>query len=103
MMAKTATNQSGEKILEVLNVLLRNFVQGLTPTELSKATGLTQSNMTRYVNTLESKGFAERIPETGRIRASHKLAQHAVNIMRDLQQAEGKIQESIKRITTETR
>jgi DNA-binding IclR family transcriptional regulator len=100
-MAKTATNQSGEKILDVLNVLLRHFTVGLTPTELTKATGLSASNITRYINTLESKGFAERIPDTGRIRASHKVAQMAVNIMRELQLAESKIQESIKRITTE--
>jgi DNA-binding IclR family transcriptional regulator len=98
-MAKTATNQSGEKILDVLNVLLRNFTNGLTPTELTKATGLSPSNITRYINTLESKGFAERIADTNRIRASHKIAQHAVTIMRDLQQAEGRIQESMKRIT----
>lgn len=100
-MAKTATNQSGEKILDVLNVLLRNFTTGLTPTELTKATGLSASNITRYINTLEGKGFAERISDTGRIRASHKLAQHAVTIMRDLQQAESRIQESIARITRE--
>lgn len=100
-MAKTATNQSGEKILDVLHVLLRHFTVGLTPTELTKATGLSASNITRYINTLESKGFAERIPDTGRIRASHKVAQMAVNIMRELQLAESKIQESIKRITTE--
>lgn len=100
-MAKTATNQSGEKILDVLSVLLRNFTSGLTPTELTKATNLSASNITRYINTLESKGFAERIHETGRIRASHKLAQHAVTIMRDLQQAENRIKESITRITRE--
>lgn len=100
-MRKTKTNQSGEKILDVLTVLLRNFAHGVTATELTKATGLSASNITSYVYTLESKGFAERIPETGRIRASHKLAQSAVTIMRELQQAEQRIQESLSRITRE--
>ena len=100
-MAKTATNQSAEKVLEVLSVLLRNFAHGLNPTELTKATGLSPSNITRYVNTLEAKGFAERITETGRIRASHKLAQSAVSIMRGLQDTERRAKESLDRITRE--
>lgn len=100
-MAKTSNNQSGEKILDVLNVLLRNFAYGLTPSEIARSCNLTPASITRYINTLESRGFAERIAETGRIRASHKLAQAAVNIMRELQQADNKITESLKRITTE--
>lgn len=100
-MAKTRINQSGEKILDVLNVLLRHFAYGLTSTDLVKATGLSACNITGYVNTLESKGFAERIPETGRIRPSHKLAQHAVNIMRDLDEAKNRIDESLNRMKKE--
>ena len=57
-MAKTRINQSGEKILDVLNVLLRHFAYGLTSTDLVKATGLSACNITGYVNTLESKGSA---------------------------------------------
>lgn len=100
-MAKTVTNQGGEKILDMLNVLLRNFAHGLTPSELAKATGQSASNVTRYVNTLEAKGFAERIPETGRIRPSHRLAQHAVSIMRSLNDAKSRADESLNRITKE--
>lgn len=100
-MAKTKPNQSGEKILNVLNVLLRHFAHGLSATELTKATGLTPSNITSYVNTLELQGFAERIPETGRIRPSHKFAQHAVNIMRSISDVEARAKESLNRITKE--
>lgn len=100
-MAKTVTIKSGEKILDVLNLLLRHFTHGLAPTEIAKATGITASNITRYVNTLENKGFVERIPETDRIRPSHRLAQHAVAIMRALSDAEGRARESINRITKE--
>lgn len=100
-MAKTTTIQSGEKILDVLNLLLRHFTHGLAPTEVAKATGISPSNITRYVNTLEAKGFVERIPETERIRPSHRLAQHAVAIMRALGDAESRARESLNRITKE--
>lgn len=101
MTVKTKPSQSGEKVLMVLNALLRNFAHGYTSSELSKATNLSLPNLTRYVHTLEVQGFAERIPETGRIRASHRLAQHAVAIMRSLNDAEARAKESLNRITKE--
>lgn len=101
MAGKTKPTQSGEKVLMVLNALMRNFAHGYTPSELAKATNLTLSNITCYVHTLESQGFAERIPETGRIRPSHRFAQHAVAMMRSLQSAEDRARESLNRITKE--
>ncbi|MCL1861810.1 MAG: MarR family transcriptional regulator [Proteobacteria bacterium] len=99
-MSKSATSQSAGKVLDVLNVLLGHFASGLTPTELAKATKHDPANITRYVGTLVEKGFAERIPETGRIRPSHRLAQHAVSIMRSLDEAQRRIEESRSRITS---
>lgn len=95
------TSQSAGKVLDVLNVLLGHFAHGLTPTELVKATGLEPSAITRYVATLEEKGFAERIPETGRIRPSSRLAQHAVSILRSLDSAKQRIDEITNRLTTQ--
>ncbi|RIQ63450.1 helix-turn-helix domain-containing protein [Bordetella avium] len=95
------TSQSAGKVLDVLNVLLGHFAHGLTPTELAKATGLEPSSITRYVATLEEKGFAERIPETGRIRPSSRLAQHAVSILRSLDSARQRIDEITNRLTTQ--
>lgn len=95
------TTQSAGKVLEVLNVLLGHFAHGLTPTEIAKATGLEPSSITRYVATLEEKGFAERIPETGRIRPSSRLAQHAVSILRTLDSARQRIDELTHRVTTQ--
>lgn len=100
-MGKTSTSQSGEKVLDVLNVLLRNFALGYTPSELAAATKMSPSLITRCVATLEAKGFAERIPETGRIRASHRHAQFAVSIMKSLSDAQSRAQESMQRITKE--
>lgn len=98
-MAETKSNQSAAKVLKVLTILLANFAHGVTASELCKATKLSPSNITRYVSTLIEEGYAERIEATGRIRASHKIAQHAVNIMRDLEKAEAQVKESIHRIT----
>lgn len=94
------TSQSAGKVLDVLNVLLGHFAHGLTPTELAKATSLEPSAITRYVATLEEKGFAERIPETGRIRPSSRLAQHAVGILRSLDAAKQRVDEIVHRICT---
>ncbi|CBJ42987.1 helix-turn-helix domain-containing protein [Ralstonia solanacearum] len=95
------TSQSAGKVLDVLNVLLGHFSHGLTPTELAKATGLEPSSITRYVATLEERGFAERIPETGRIRPSTRLAQHAVGILRSLDAARQRIDAITNRLTTQ--
>jgi DNA-binding IclR family transcriptional regulator len=98
---KKGTSQSAGKVLDVLNVLLGHFAHGMTPMELSKATRLAPCAITRYVATLEAAGFAERIPETGRIRPSSRLAQHAVSILRSLDAAKQRIDEITTRITTQ--
>lgn len=97
----SATNQSAIKVLSVLNVLMGHFAHGLTPTELAKATGLSASNITNYVATLEEAGFAERIPETGRIRPSSRHAQYAVGILQSLDSARRRIDEITNRLTTQ--
>lgn len=102
-MNKKNTKTSGDiksavKVLAVLDVLLRNFAHGFSPTQLAKETGFSTSDITRYVATLENTGFAERIPETGRIRPSHRLAQKAVQIMHSIEEAERKLAESKSRL-----
>lgn len=94
-------SQSATKVLTVLDVLLGHFAHGMTPTDLSKATGLTPPNITNYVATLEKAGFAERIPETGRIRPSMRFAQHAVSILQSLDSARRRIDETTSRLTTQ--
>ena len=96
---KKGMSQSAGKVLAVLNVLLGHFAHGLTPTDLAKATGLSPSNITNYVATLEEAGYAERIPETGRIRPSVRLAQQAVGILRNLESAKGRLDELTSRLT----
>jgi DNA-binding IclR family transcriptional regulator len=90
--------KSAAKVLTVMDVLLRNFAHGFSATQLVMETGFSASDITRYVATLERAGFAERIPETGRIRPSHRLAQHAVQILRSLESAAERIKESQNRL-----
>jgi DNA-binding IclR family transcriptional regulator len=92
-------SESAAKVLDVLNVLLGHFAHGLAPGELAKATGLQPSAITRYVATLEEKGFAERIAETGRIRPSHRLGKQAVGILRSLEAARARVDETITRLS----
>lgn len=94
------TSQSAGKVLDVLSVLLNHFAHGLTPSEIAKATGLDPSSITRYVCTLEEKGFAERIPETGRIRPSSSFARHAVSILRSLDAAKSALESLQRSLTT---
>ena len=97
---QTQQSQTASKVLDVLEVLMGHFAHGLTPTELSKATGLEPSAITRYVATLEASGFAERIPETGRIRPSVRLAQQAVSILRSVEAARTRLDELSNRLNT---
>lgn len=92
-------SKSATKVLAVLDVLLRNFAHGFTPTELARETGFGLSDITRYINTLVNAGFSERIPETGRIRPSHRFAQYGLQIMQSLDSAAARIKESQDRLT----
>ena len=90
--------KSALKVLQVLDVLLRNFAHGFSPKELIEATGFSGTDITRYVNTLEQAGFAERIQETGRIRPSHRHARYAVQILQSLEAAQNRLTDARNRL-----
>ncbi len=94
------TSRTAEKVLDVLEVLLANFSYGVTPGDIAKATGLDASGVTRYIATLEQKGFAERITETGRIRPSVRLAQRAMAILKSIDANRARLDELTHRIST---
>lgn len=81
-------NNSAIKVFNVLDVLSRNFFHGFSPTEISAETGYSLSAINGYVNTLIEAGYAERIPETQRIRPSQRFARSAVQILNALTAAE---------------
>lgn len=97
-MANERTSKSAVKVFKVLDVLMRNFFHGFSPTELSKETGFNLSAINGYVNTLVEAGYAERIQETQRIRPSHRIAQKAFQILHSLEEAERKLEESKTRL-----
>lgn len=96
----TGVNASALQVFKVLDVLMRHFAHGLTPGDLIKATGISGPNITRYVATLEVAGYAERIPETGRIRPSIRLAQSAIAILADMDRLSARVDEIKSRLTT---
>lgn len=95
-----STHKSAEAILAVLDLLLRHTVHGLTASDICKATGYTAPNVSRYVATLEATGWAERIPETNRIRASVRVAQRAVTVLNEFDKAQQRLTELRTRMTT---
>jgi DNA-binding IclR family transcriptional regulator len=97
--APSGVNASALQVFKVLDVLMRHFAHGLTPGDLIKATGISGPNITRYVATLEAAGYAERIPETGRIRPSVRFAQMAVMVMADVDRMSARLGEIKTRLT----
>lgn len=95
-----ALNQSTTKALALMDVLFGHFAHGLTPTDLAQATGMSASDITRYVATLEAAGWAERIPETGRIRPSVRVAQKAMGVLRSMDSARQRLEEIQARLAT---
>lgn len=96
----TPPNKSAPKVLAVLDALFRNFADGYTPGELATATGFEPPEITRYVLTLEQAGYAERIPQTGRIRVSVSLARKAIQVMQSMDAAEHRLREIKSRLYT---
>lgn len=95
--------QSALKALAVLSVLMRHFAHGLSPGEIATATGLNASGITRCIATLEQAGYAERIPETGRIRPSVRIAQQAIGILADVERAKTRLDEIQSRLVLNQR
>ena len=93
-------SKSASKVLTVLRVLERNFAHGFSAGELAEATGFSASDITRFVNTLEKEGYAERIVETKRIRPAMRYAKVAVSILADCDKATERFIEIKTRLST---
>jgi DNA-binding IclR family transcriptional regulator len=98
---RTQTIEASAKTLEILEMLLRaDVVHGLSPTDLARSTGLTAPTVTRHLATLEGRRFAERIPETGRIRVALRVLQYATAAQLSLDRATQRVTEIRSRIST---
>jgi DNA-binding IclR family transcriptional regulator len=93
------TIDASVKTLRILDLLLRHFAHGLTNADIARSTGYDRPVVTRHLQTLESAGFVEKIPETGRFRPSVRLARSALEILRSMEAAKGRLEEIKTRIT----
>lgn len=100
-MSERAPLQSSATTLRVLNLLMRHFAHGITNKDIAQALSLQPSAVTRHTQILEEEGFAERIAETGRLRASVRMAQACHAIQQDLQRATSRYTELSARISTQ--
>lgn len=97
-MSERAPLQSSATTLRILNLLMRHFAYGLTNSDIASALSIERSAVTRHTQVLEAEGFAERVAETGRIRASVRMAQQAMQIAQSLASASERMQELNHRI-----
>lgn len=97
-----AIMQSADKALRVLNfVLTQDFWIGTSRARIAEALGLSASDISRYLETLKVNEFIEEIPESGHVRASHRLARHAVRILNHIDLAQARLDATRSRITQE--
>jgi len=101
-MATTETVESAGRVLDVLDLLMgrSDYAHGVTPGEIAGECRLSPSAVTRYIATLEGRGWIERIPETGRIRAAVRVARASAAMLASLDAAERRAQELRQRILT---
>ena len=99
-MAERTPLQSSATTLRILGLLQRHFAHGLTNSDIATALDIERSAVTRHTQVLEAEGFAERIAETGRIRASVRQAQACHAILQSLEAAASRMTETRGRITT---
>lgn len=75
MAERTYRNAAQERGYQVLLTLAGNEFMGLSPSEIAKAVGTSNDNITRDLRVLQASGLAEPILETGRWRLGPKLIQ----------------------------
>jgi DNA-binding IclR family transcriptional regulator len=92
--------QASLTTLKVLRLLEKHFAYGLANKDIAEGAGISQSQAIHHVAALIEAGYAERIPETGRLRPSVRYAQAAVTIMREVDRAAGRFTEIQSRFHT---
>lgn len=91
--------QASMTTLRILRLLEKHFAHGLTLSDIARTVGIGASVAIHHVAALEAEGYAERIPETGRIRPSVRYAQAAVQVMRSLEDSRTRSDELMRRIS----
>jgi len=84
------TSGCQQRILKVLMALAGHEFSGMAPSELAKAAGTTQQNITRDLDNLKTAGLAEPL-DNGRWRLGPKVIQVAVAFQLHLDRAQGRL------------
>lgn len=84
--------------LAVLDVLFGHAAHGLATMEVARAVKRSPSATTRALYTLEQCGYAERLPETGRWRASVLAVRKIQTFKQALDTAKARLQETQARL-----
>lgn len=82
---------SQQRILKVMLVLFGHELQGLSPSDVAKACGISGANATRDISNLVSAGLAERLPDSDRIRISPMLARKCVATLQAFDRAQSEL------------
>jgi DNA-binding IclR family transcriptional regulator len=90
--------QAAARVLAAEELLLRSFAAGVAPGELARALKISPPAATRCLRTLAQAGRAERIPETDRWRASHRLGRLAIQAVNAIDRAIADLGESRQRL-----
>lgn len=82
---------SQQRILKVMLVLFGHELQGLSPSDVAKACGISGANATRDIANLVNAGVAERLPGSDRIRISPLLARKSVATLQAFDRARSEL------------
>ena len=87
------TNESQQRILNLVLVLFGDVVNGYSVTALADHMGVKPPVVTRDLSNLVIAGVAEKDHETGLWRLTTKLPQQAMKVMMSIQRARSRIDE----------
>ena len=94
--------ESVQRAIKALMCLSGHEMEGLTPSQIALATGMTATQVTRTMANLEIGGIAEKIISNNKWRLAPRLVQVAIAHTNAMDKAERKLNEVKNRYSRET-
>lgn len=95
-------NDAQQRVLRTLTMLCGHELDGLAPGEIAKALQTQPSNTTRDLANLRESGLAEPL-DSGRWRITPRMAQLALAVLKSLDVAQQRVEETRLRFTRNPR
>lgn len=92
------TNESQQRLLNILSTLFGHEVTGISAADIIKATGNKNANVTRDLFNLEKAGFAQRLP-SGNWRVSERLGRQAMVMLNHIEHQQKMLDRARNRLT----